>query len=521
MASESGADLREGISTVTRGTILVTVGTLCLVLFNFLSRVVLVRSISDTAWDTFSLGLALAGVLSAIGSLGLPSAVARSLPYATSDAERRTIVRSSVALVVVSAILLTALLWVLAPELARWLHDPSIRIGLEFFSVAIAASIVSSLLASIFQGYADVTPNAIFLQIVNPALFLAFLGAAFFLPGGRLTYTGALAAYAAANVVTLGTVAAYGLRRLPGRLPPGPLAPEATGRLVRFAAPLLIAGGMSSLAGFGDTIVLGFYHNAEVGTYTASLTLARLLLIGINAASYIFLPVATRFLRRENPRAVGLTYVTVTKWMALLSMPLFFLFFLLPSRSLEFVYGPRYMEVVVPLQIVVAGAFASTLLGPSATTQIAYGRGRLLAYNATVAGLADVGLALALVPRYGYVGAAIAWSTASFLYAGLSLLELAVLERIHPFQRHFLLPLAVSVVPLALLLLPFRAEIPVWALIPLGLAVALAFVLAVLATGSVDEGDGLLLGSVERLLGRPLPFLRWFGRVSRRAFGRS
>jgi O-antigen/teichoic acid export membrane protein len=518
VAAQGGDDLREGLSTVTRGTIVVIVSTLGLVLFNFLTRVLIVRSVSMADWSAFSLGLALAGILSSVGTLGLPSAVARSLPYAGSDAERRTIVRTSLWATAVSAAVLVVLLWTIAPRLSTLLGEPLLALGLQFFSLAIGASIFSTLLASIFQGYSDVVPNALFVQILSPGLFLVFLEAALFLPGGRLTYEGALAAYALANGVTLGAVALYTLRRLPRRLPPGPRAPEAQGRLLRFAAPLLVAGAMVSLAGFGDTVVLGIYHHAEVGTYTASLTLARLLQIGIGAASYIFLPVATRFLRRGNARAVQLTYATVTKWMVLLSLPLFFLFVVLPQRSLEFVYGGDYSVVVLPLQFAVTGAFAATLLGPGATTQIAFGRARLLAYNSVAAGASDVGIALALVPTYGYVGAAIAWGTSTALYAGLCLAELAFLDNIHPFRRSFVVPLLVSIV-LALLILPFRASIRPVELPLIGLLVAGLFVLAILGTGSIDEGDGLLLGAVEGMIGRPLGFLRRLGRWSLRRHG--
>jgi len=515
VAAQGGEDLREGLSTVTRGTIIVMVSTLALVLFNFVTRVLIVRSVSMNDWSAFSLGLALAGILSSVGTLGLPSAVARSLPYASSDAERRTIVRTSFWVTAASAAVLVGLLWAIAPRLASLLGEPLLALGLEFFSVAIGASILSGLLASIFQGYADVVPNALFVQVLSPALFLVFLEAALFVPTGRLTYEGALAAYALANAVTLGAVGAYSLRRLPRRLPPGPRAPEAHGRLLRFAAPLLVAGAMVSLAGFGDTVVLGIYHHAEVGTYTASLTLARLLQIGISAASYIFLPVATRFLRRGNQHAVQLTYATVTKWMALLSLPLFLLFVFLPQRSLEFVYGGAYSVVVLPLQLAVAGAFAATLLGPGATTQIAFGRARLLAYNSIAAGVADVGIALVLVPTYGYVGAALAWGTSTALYAGLCLGELVALDHIHPFRRSFLLPLLVSIVP-ALLILPLRSAIRPVELPLIGLLVAGLFVLAVLGTGSLDEGDGLLLGAIEGMIGRRLGFLRRLGRWSLR-----
>ena len=46
--------------------------------------------------------------------------------------------------------------------------------------------------------------------------------------------------------------------------------------------------------GSGDTLVLGTPRSRAGRTYTASLTLARLLLVGNNAAAYVFLPVAAR-----------------------------------------------------------------------------------------------------------------------------------------------------------------------------------------------------------------------------------
>lgn len=514
MGASPPSELHEGLTTVTRGTVLVIVSTLCLVLFNFLSRVLLVDHPSSD-WNSFSYVLALAGMVSAVGTLGLPNAVARGLPYAPTDAERRTIVRSSLLITVGAAAAIAVGLWVTGPFVAARLHVAHLAIGLEFFGVATGASVIAGLLAAIFQGYSDVVPNALFVQILNPGLFLAFLAVALLAPSGTISYTTALLAYVLASVATLGGLVAYAIRRLPRLLPAGPGAPGAEGRLLRFAAPLFVAGAMLSISGYGDTFVLGLYAPLAVGNYTASLILARLIAIGINAAAFIFLPVATVFLRRDNGRAIRLTYATVTKWLILLSMPLFLLFVFLPARSLQFVYASHFPPVVLPLQITVAGAFGATVLGPGSTAQIAFGRVRLLAINSAAAGIADLGLAFALVPSHGAVGAAIAWSASTFLYASLCLVELAVLDGVHPFGRDFLLPLGLTTIPFAALLVALNDRVPEWTLPPIGLLAAAAFVASVILTRSVDEGERLLLGAVERILGRRVPFVRRLGRWSR------
>jgi len=506
------SDLKEGLSTVTRGTLFLLVSTLFLVLFNFVTRVLLVKSLSTTGWTDFSLGFTLSLVLAAIGTLGLPNAVARSLPYAASDAERRSIVRVAVVGGVASALTVGGTLWLLAPRIGSALGSSEIGLGLEFFAIAVSAQIVATLLAAVFQGYADVTPNALFVQFLDPALFLCFLLAARALPSVGLTYGAALVGYALANAIALGAIAAYAVRRLPRHLPAGPYAPEAGRRLFWFAGPLFVVGAMTSLAGSGDTLVLGVFHTVEVGAYTASLTLARLLQIGISAASYIFLPVAARFYRRNDRRSLQLTYTTVTKWMVLFSMPLFFLFVVLARTSLGFVYGPSYAQSLAPLQITVLGSFAVTLLGPAASAQLAYGQVRALAINSIVAGAADVGLAIALVPNFGAAGSAAAWAASNVLYVTLCLAGLAATDGTHPFHRNFVVPLLATALPVAGALFLLAPLVRAWMLPLLGLGIAGAFFLAVAVTRSVDEGDRLLLGAIEGLLGRPVPLVRWLGR---------
>lgn len=517
----SGDEVREGLSSVTRGTLFLLVATLCFVGINFVSRVIVVRSISIEDWNAFSLALTLAGLLSALGTLGLPSAVARSLPYANSDAERRSIVRGTIAIGTGTGLIGALALLVLAPAIGNALGSTNLTpatltIALQLFSVTVATSVLGTLIASIFQGYEDVAPNALFLQIVNPSVFLIFLVGIVVVPPHRVNYFEALAAFAVASVLTLALIAVYAARRLPRRLPAGPTAPGALRHLMWFAVPLIVVSLMGTLTGSGDTLILGVYHSSEVGTYTNSLTLSRLLQVGVSAASYILLPVATRFHRRNDTSSVELTYTTVTKWMILFSLPLFLLFFFAPAQSLTLVFGPNYTLVTLPLDISVVGAFVTTLLGPGPTVQVAYGRTRLLAYNAVVAGVVDVILAFLLVPVYGYVGAAIAWGTANATYAALSIIELGVIDGIHPFRQHFVVPLLATGVPIGLALGILHPDLPLFALPPLGLACAGLFVLMVLVTRSIDIGDALLLDAIERMFGRPLPWVRRLGRFALR-----
>jgi O-antigen/teichoic acid export membrane protein len=512
VASSDAKDERAGYATVTFGTLVLMLATILLVGFGFLARVLIVRNVSIASWNAFSLGYTLVQVILAVGTYGLTVAIARSLSFARTDEERSGVIRNGLAMGVVAAVAGGASLVALAPILSARLAAPQLGVGLELFGPALACLILATILSSVFQGFANVTPNALFLQIANPGLFLTLLAVAFFLPAGRVTFDGAVAAYAIASVLTLLLTLGYTARRLPRRLLAGPSEPGSRARLSRLILPLFVYGLMVSVAGSGDTLVLGAWHYAQVGAYSASLTLAKLVQIGISSASYIFLPVASGFLARGERRAVGLTYAAVTKWLTLFSLPLFVVFVFLPSGSLAFVYGTGYSHVVLPLQLVVVGAFVGTLLGPAAMGQVACGQARLLAVNACVAGAVDVGLALLLVPRYGQSGAAVSWAVSNVLYGSLCLAELAWSEGYHPFRRDYLLPLAVVGVPIGLGLGLVRPHLALLLLPAVAIGVALLLAVAILATGSIGEGDRLLLAAVEQRIGRPVPFVRWWAR---------
>jgi O-antigen/teichoic acid export membrane protein len=502
------ATTRSGLASVTRGTVFLLVATLCTVGFTFAARVLIVRTVTPPEWSAFSFGLTLSQVLVSVGALGLPLALARSLPYAASDEERRAMVKISLWVGGVAAAVAGVGLWLAAPAIGASLGSSLIGSGLRYFALAVSVLTVANLLAAVFQGYTNVTPNAVFLQIANPAMFLGFLGFALLVAPGRITYLLALAAYALAAALTLASLVAYTVPRLARHLPPGPEAREGRRHLLRFAGPLFVMGAMTSVANSGDTLVLGIFHPGEVGTYVASLTLARLVLMGINAAAYIFLPVASGTLRVSGHSSVRLIYATVTKWLTTFSLPLFLLFLVLPSRSLDFVYGPAYASVLLPLEVTVLGAFGATVLGPSSTVQVALGRTRQLVLNAVAAGAVDLALSVALVPSQGYLGAAIAWASANLLFGGLCLVEVARTDQIHPFRRAFLVPLAVTAIPLGALLFVTGPHFPLWSLPPIGIAIALLFVLVTIGTRSYDEGDRLLLESVEGIVGRPIPWVR-------------
>ncbi|MCI4347883.1 MAG: flippase [Thermoplasmata archaeon] len=509
---ESSDQARDGFTSLTRGTLVMVLGTLGSIGFTFISRVILVHKLTIASWGTFSLTLTIVGILSAVATLGLPQAVARNLAFVSTPGERRAIIRHAFRyLLPVTAAVSLGLVLVGFIVSSRY-SDPQLGLTLEFFAGLVALGVPASLLASIFQGFEDALPNAVFVAVLSPALFIAFLlTTESFLPLSQ-QYIGALASYLVAVAVVLGLLLWYYRRRIFRFLPPGPPSPTQASRLLAFALPLLVVGVLTSVSGSADTLILGLLARAEVGYYTATLSLGRLLGIGLSSVGFIFLPVAARYLGNRDLSSLKLTYATATKWTLVVSLPLFLVFFFLPGNSLGFVYPVAYSINTVPLRIVVVGGFVASLFGPASAAQIAFGRTQLVLLNTLIAAGADVGVSFALIPAYGSTGAAVAWSVSAALFPMLSTLELGLLEGLHPFERHYLLPLVVTGVPLGFLFALVPLNPLYWQLPVITISIAVLFVLVVLVTRSVDRGDRLLLEAVEQLLGRRLPLVRRVGR---------
>lgn len=509
---DSSDRARDGLTSVTRGTLVTLLGTLGSVGLLFVSRVILVRKLTIPSFGTYSLAITIVGLLSAVSTLGLPQAVARNLAFVSSPADRRAIIRAAFRYLLPITAALSLGLFLFAFYIGPAYNDPQLALTLEIFSALVILGVPGTLLAAIFQGFEDALPNAIFLQILNPLLFIVFLlSTEAFLPLGQ-QYEGALVAYVVADAVVVALLLLYYRFRIPRLLPAVPPTAGYGRRLLVFALPLLVVGALTSVSGSADTLILGFIHRSQVGYYTATLSLARLLGLGLSSLGYIFLPVAARFLGNRDSSSLKLTYATATKWTLVVSLPLFLVFFFFPGESLGFVYGSRYASAVLPLRIVVLGSFVSSLFGPASAAQIALGRTQMVLLNTLLAATADVVLGFVLVPAHGAAGAAIAWAVSSILFPLLSTVELALLEGLHPFERHYLLPLAVTGVPIGLVFgLSTFQPTPVW-LVAFAVGISALFFLVVLGTRSIDRGDRLLLEAVERFLGRRLPTVRRMGR---------
>ena len=509
MISDQAAE-PSAIDSLGKGTTVMVFGTMALLLLSFIGRVYTARHLTVEQFGDFNLGLAFAGLLSLVALVGLHQAMARTIAENPDPAMRRRIIRWAATITATTAVTTSLLVYFFAGSIASIFGagaSSQLTIVFQLFSVTVGLTLLCTFLASIFQGFEDTVPNAWLNQAVQPASFVVFV-AIFF--AFHLQLEGALLAWVISNVVTFVALLVYSVRRLPKHLTPGELAKELPPGLLSLSFALWGVTTLTFVTAYVDTLILGaFRPETQVGIYSAVMTLARLILVVSAAVTYIFLPVAARLQGRGDMKTLDEMFLTTTRWMMIFTVPMFFLFAVLPSSSISTVFGASYTPGAEALVIITGGALISVIFGPVNAALAGMGATRPLLVSTGISAGANVALSFALIPTYGLMGAAVAWTVARILYPATAAGALYFAHGIHPFHRTLLRPLVLSLAigtPMfvGILLVPH----PNWLVFPLYFAGLLLCLATVLMTRSVEAGDFVACRLAERVVGRPLPRLR-------------
>ena len=193
-----------------------------------------------------------------------------------------------------------------------------------------------------------------------------------------------------------------------------------------------------------------------------------------------------------------------SKWIFSLCFPVI-LFILLHPTALLRVLGEQFTAGTISFAILCIGAFFAFSSGPIARALTMSGKATITMLNTISLGITSLALYALLIPRFGVLGAAIAFAASTAVVSVARFVKTLLLLRVRPWSKEFLKPLAASVAAMipTLMLEPF---FPANKYLFFGLALSLyLFVyLAILLLMGLDVEDRFILSKVrERLLQRP------------------
>ncbi len=413
-------------------------------------------------WGTFGQLSLYALLLAEIGELGLQLLASRALVAGTISLRsfvRARLVSGALAVLVAAAVIPAAPILVrVATRLARTLTGSQQQYLLNGPALALL------IMWFVLSGWAEFFGVALrcrrrrrseaVLLLVLRASGLLFVAVAL-LAGARVRGVAVALAFSPLPAIALGAIL---LRRTP-ELPASDVNPKA---VLRASAPLAVHGGLLLLSPRVEFLVLSwlFSGQAVVGLFLAALNVYWFLAMVPTAISGGAMPALTRealrgddAVRRRASATLALLAAPAGVGLALVAAPLLLIF------------GPDYPSAAVPLRVMSAGIPALFMNALLFAALIAAGRGAWLPWlTATRVALA-FGMALALVPRLGNLGAALGLVAVEWLLLVLATTACRRAEFAVPVGGPIVWAL-LACVPMALAVYGVRGS--VWLAIPIG-----------------------------------------------------
>jgi O-antigen/teichoic acid export membrane protein len=333
----------------------------------------------------------------------------------------------SIGLTLAASVFFAALAYAFSGEIStRVFNNSSLEPVIRIFAVAIPFAAVGKIAASASQGLKDATWQNILSKGIPPFTRVGFI--AVFAVVGLSTIN-----VAYAYVLAWGITAAAGIYYIHTRISFSRSYTVESRELIRFSLPLLFAGGMAFISSSIDPFLLGYFLSTErVGIYNAAYPLANLVLIAPSLLGTLFTPIMSEYHAEGDLPGMRLLYKINTRWLAILTLPGYYLMLLTPTTFLEFVFGPEYTGGGLSMVIVSSGFLVFILLGNNGSVVNMVGRSDVILWTNVVNAAVNVGLNVFLIPRIGIEGAAIATAVS---FAGSNLLISAILfseTRIRP-----------------------------------------------------------------------------------------
>ena len=390
-----------------------------------------------------------------------------------------------------------AILIATAGPVARLMREPALESALRIMA---PAAIVAGCTVVLVQASlaAKVTRANFYVRgIGEPAsLLVAGLSAALI---GRSLSTLAVAHLVAATATLLLAIFAVGRVFGPGELRRAMGARRLPG-FVRFSLPLAAGDLLNAVLQRADIILVTmFVGTSAAGAYAAAEFITRVIASARSVFDSVAAPVFSEAVTMGQRDRLKQNLVMMNRWVFTVATPIAFTVAVL-RRDLLALYGPAFQEGATAVCILAVSHWINVSLGLVGWILVTGGRSRSLLLNNVLSASLNIGLGIALIPRFGLVGTAFAALGGTTLGNVMMAVEVRMGFGIYPFDRTILKPLGAATVALAVELALARQIAHVGLRVPLVIVTGLVlYVATLLALGLAPEERRLAHGAWTRL----------------------
>lgn len=476
---------------------------------SFLAKLIVARELSVGDFGSIALAMTIATFGATMVQIGLQNSIARYLPRYDTPADRRGVLVTVYGIVVPLGAGVGLALALGAPLLANQFFDLAANTRvLQIFGGVLFLMVVTRLVISTAQGMKRSGPKVVLENVVRPLSQFAAVAVVLYV---GVTATRVAWAYVVGWLVPATIGAVYVVIKTPlfDRSTPANTRPR---ELLRFSVPLLLTSTLALVFADIDKLMLGYFGtSANVGVYDVVYSLGKLLMTGLLAFSFVFMPVVSELHVDNNHEELRRLYQVVTKWIIVVTVPVFLMMALFPDTLISATFGTKYTAGSSTLRVLAVGFSIHAVAGLNSDTLVSFGETRVLLYVNATAALVNVGLNLVLIPLFGPLGAGISTTATYLALNGLISAYLYRSAGIVPFNHAVTRPVAVAVVLVGVLYAATRLVVSPTPLVLVAFfcTFAVAYAIILLRYGAIESEEVMLVKSIEERFGVDLsPFKR-------------
>ena len=436
-----------------RGSSLFLAGRFLSMGINFSAQLLMVRYLATAEYGALAYALAAVAFFQPFATLGLHEAVSRYVPIYQENREFPKMLGTivlSISTVFLAGLLIIVAIWSGPALLTHFMtQDKLPRHLLSILILIVPLDAADELFNALFASFAGT--RAIFFRkyVLGPSLKLA---AVVLLIGLKSTVVFLAYAYLLASAAGIAIYAWMLIRvlreqQLLWRLRSSTLKIP-TSEILAFVLPGLSSSLVTVSIHSVNIFILGYLRTmTEVAYYRAVVPVAQLNGVVMASFTLLYMPAAARLFAKSDFHGINVLYWQTAAWMSVMSFPVFALTFSFSRPVTEFLYGARYARSGPILALLALGSYTNVALGFNLQTLKVLNRLRYIVLVSLIAALADVGLNLFLVPRYGVLGAATGTAATLLIYNVLMQVGLLPMSNFRAFDRRYLpvyLSIAVS-----------------------------------------------------------------------------
>ncbi|MBP7145993.1 MAG: oligosaccharide flippase family protein [Acidobacteria bacterium] len=413
----------------------------------YVNSLILTRVLGSSAYGLFALANTVITLLQLPANMGLPMSAVHFVAGSAGTkrwANLRWIIRAALRLVVVSSIVWAVLIVVTAPWTSGALfRKEGLFLPLAGLAAALPLLGIGAVCSGSLQGLKLIRAKVFFERIAHPLVFSVLLvaGGLFFRSLGYVLVCFGIAT--AVVAFACGGWLSRSLRQVPPAEGPVTLGWR---ELLRFSTPVMFLNLLNYFILWSDVLIMGIFRPAaEVGVYHIASRLGVAVNMPTEALNSSLAPNYSSLHSQGDMAGLNRTFHTSTRWILALSS-LICLVLVFGGRPLLRVFGPDFTAGYLALCLLAGGQLASAAMGTNGMLLTMTGYPHVNLVNAVILGLANLGLNLVLVPRYGAAGAAAAAASSLALVNVVRCAEIWVIFRTVPWDRTVLKPLGALLV---------------------------------------------------------------------------